>query len=63
MVIGNLETRYQGEKCYMPDVLAQIAAPYYSLRDAYVDPIPEKRKVVKGETKVKQESVLVFERR
>lgn len=63
LVIGNLETKYRGEKCYMPDALNQIAMPYYCLLEAYVDPIPEKRKVVKGDTKVKQEVVLVFERR
>lgn len=63
LVVGNLETKYKGRKCSMPDAIVEIAAPYYCLLEAYVDPIPEKRKVVKGDTKVKQEVVLVFERR
>lgn len=63
LVVGNLETNYNGAKCRIPDALVEIATPYYFLLDAYVDPIPEKRKVVKGNTKVKQEIVLVFKRR
>ncbi len=63
LVVGNLETKYKGEKHKIPDVLVEIARPYYCLFDSYIDPIPEKRKVVKGNTKVKQEVVLVFRRR
>lgn len=63
LVVGNLETKYDGKTTSMPEVLVDIAKPYYNLLDAYIDPIPEKRKVVKGDTKVKQEVVLVFERR
>lgn len=63
LVVGNLETKYKGKKYNMPDILVEIAMPYYCLVDAYVDPIPEERKVVKGNTKVKQEVVLVFRRR
>lgn len=63
LVVGNLETKYRGKKYNIPDALVEIAMPYYYLLDAYVDPIPEKRKVVKGNTKVKQEVVLVFRRR
>jgi len=63
LVVGNIETNYKGKKRTIPDVLIEIAEPYYTLLEAYIDPIPEKRKVVKGDTKVKQEVVLVFERR
>lgn len=63
LVVGNLTTSYNGKRCSMPEAIVEIAMKYYKLEAAYIDPIPEKRKVVKGDTKVKQEAVLVFERR
>lgn len=63
LVVGNIQTNHNGKKSGMPEILIEIAMEYYKLKEAYIDPIPEKRKVIKGDSKVKQEVVLVFERR
>lgn len=63
IVLGDIKTNYEGNNHSMPDIIIEKAKTYYKLVDSYVDPIPEARKVVKGKTRVKQESVLVFERR
>ncbi len=63
LVVGNMKVSYMGEKSTLPDILANLASRYYSLNRAYTDDIPEKRKVVKGTSLIKQEAILVFERR
>ena len=63
LVVGNIITSYNGKKISIPEALIDIATDYYRLIDAYIDPIPEKRKIVKGDTQIKQEIILVFERR
>ena len=63
LVVGNIKVLYEGLKSTMPDILTNLASRYYYLSEAYIDSIPEKRKVVKGASSIKQEVVLVLERR
>jgi len=63
IVIGDIQSTYNGEKVSMGNALIDLAVDKYNFIEAFSDPIPESRKVVKGNTKINKESILVLERK
>ena len=63
LVVGDIKAKYEYTDCRLPEALELLSDKYYRLVDSYLDPIPETRKVVKGNSRVTKEAVLVFERR
>ena len=62
IVIGDIVVPYKDKRVSLSEVLIDLSKKYYSCAEKYQDPIPEKRKVVKGDTNIKQEIVIVLER-
>ncbi len=62
IVIGDIYINYERKKVSLSDVLIEISREYYTCIEKYQDPIPEKKKVVKGDTSIKRELILVLER-
>lgn len=62
VVIGDINVEFKNQKQSLSDVLIDLSKGYYTCIEKYQDPIPEKRKVVKGDTNIKREIVIVFER-
>ena len=42
--------------------MIDLSKKYYTCIEKYQDPIPEIKKVVKGDTNIKREIIIVFER-
>ena len=63
IVIGDIKINYCNQKKSLSDVLVDLSKKYYTCKEQYYDAIPEKRKVVKGETSIKSEVVIVLERK
>lgn len=63
LIIGDMNIKYSGNNCSLSDVMIDIAKDYYRIIETYQDPIPETRKVVKGNDRIKREIILVFERK
>ena len=62
LVIGDIEVNYANKKCRLPDVLVDLAQPYYRYIESFEDPIPYIKRVNKGISKIKTEKILVLER-
>ena len=63
IVIGDISVTYNGNKTSLVDVLVDISKQYYLCKDKYQDMIPESRKVVKGNSNIKREIIVIFERK
>ena len=62
IVVGDIKVNYDNRKMSLTDVIVNLSTKYYSLVKSYKDPIPEARKVVKGNSTIKRELILVLER-
>lgn len=62
MVIGDITVNYNHAKRSLSEILIELSKKYYTLVEAFSDPIPETKKVVKGNSRIKKEIILVFER-
>lgn len=62
VVIGDLSVRFKGNYLSLSDAMIELSKKYYICREKYQDPIPETKKVVKGDTNIKREIIIVFER-
>ena len=62
VIIGDVITNYKGGKLSLSEIMIDLAKKYYCVIETYSDPIPETKKVVKGNNSIKKEIVLVFER-
>lgn len=62
IVIGDITVRYKNVKTSLTDILIDISKEYYMCIEKFQDPIPESKKVVKGNTNIKKEIIIVFER-
>ena len=63
VIIGDVPIAYNQLKAPLYEAMRDIAKPYYTLCESFEDPIPESKKVVKGNTRIKREVILVLRRR
>ncbi len=63
IVIGDISITHNNKKVSLSEVLIDISKKYYTCIETFRDPIPEGRKVVKGNARIKQEIIVVFERK
>ena len=62
LVVGDINCKYENEVITLPDAIVKMAIGRYKLVKMIDDTIPEKRKMVKGNNRIKREKVMVFER-
>jgi len=62
IIIGDIPITYSSKKMPLHEAMCEIAKSYYQLIEAFEDPIPEEKKMVKGNNKIKREIILVLER-
>ena len=62
VIIGDILVNYNKERLSLSDVMVKMASKYYCLIESFNDPIPESKKMVKGNNGIKKEIILVFER-
>lgn len=62
VVIGDIKVKYENSSISLADVMIDLSKKYYTCIEKYQDPIPEIKKVVKGDTNIKREIIIVFER-
>jgi hypothetical protein len=62
MIIGDIPITYCSKKIPLHEAIYNIAKPHYNLIKVYKDPIPEGKKMVKGNDKIKREIILVLEK-
>ena len=60
MVIGDITVNYNHARRSLSEILIELSKKYYTLVEAFSDPIPETKKVVKGNSRIKKEIILVF---
>jgi len=63
MIIGDIPIKYSSDKIPLHEAIYDIAKSNYRLITAYKDPIPEGKKMVKGNEKIKREIILVMEKK
>lgn len=63
IVIGDIKITHNKSKVSLSDILIDISRKYYTCTEKFSDPIPEARKVVKGNNRIKQEIIIAFERK
>lgn len=63
IVIGDIFVNIDKQKLSLAQLIENKAKKYYSILDTFKDPIPESRKLVKGNTRIKQEIIVVLERK
>lgn len=63
IVIGDIPITYNNKKLTLSNLLTDISEKYYECIEKFIDPIPESKKVVKRNTRIKQEIIIVFERK
>lgn len=63
IVIGDIDISYKSVKMPLSDMLVNISRKNYNCIEAYQDPIPESKKVVKGNNSIKREIIVVLERK
>jgi DNA modification methylase len=63
MIVGDIPIMYNLDKIPLHKAIYDLAEPYYNLISAYTDPIPEEKKMVKGNKKIKREIILVLEKK
>ena len=62
VVIGDISINYGKTKASLSDVMVDLSKKYYLCVEKYQDPIPQIKKVVKGDTNIRREIIIVFER-
>lgn len=63
LVVGDIEITIDGKRKSLAEFAKEISSPYYLFIEAFQDPIPESRKLVKGNNKIKREIIVVLERK
>lgn len=63
IVIGDINIIYKSKKLSLSEMLIDVSKNYYTCVETFRDPIPESKKVVKGNTNIRQEIIVVFERK
>ena len=63
VVIGDISITYNDKKVSLSEVLIDISKKHYTCIETFCDPIPESKKTVKGSTRIKQEIIVVLERK
>jgi hypothetical protein len=63
MIVGDIPITYTSGKIPLHKAIYDIATPQYRLIKAYKDPIPEEKKMVKGNEKIKREIILILEKK
>ena len=63
IVIGDIPIKHDDKTIELAELLIHMASPYYILYEKYYDPIPEYKKQIKGSSSIKQETVIVLERK
>ena len=63
IIIGDITLPQSDKAQNLAEFLEHSATPYYRLIEAYQDPIPEIKKLVKGNTRIKREIIIALERR
>ena len=63
VVIGDISITYNDKKVSLSEVLIDISKKHYICIETFCDPIPESKKIVKGSTRIKQEIIVVLERK
>lgn len=63
IVIGDIKIAYDNKRTSLSELLIDISKKYYTCIEKFQDPIPETKKVVKGNTSIKREIIIVFERK
>ena len=63
IVIGDIYIKYNGKKLPLSEILVDMSKKYYTCVELFKDPIPEAKKVVKGNRSIKQEIIIVLERK
>lgn len=63
IIIGDIKIVQNGSKISLTNILIDIAKSFYICTEVFRDPIPESKKVIKGNTRIKQEIIVVLERK
>lgn len=63
MLLGDIPVDFSGTRGSLHGLVTSISSFAYTLVETYSDPIPEKRKIVKGNDSIKREVVMVLERK
>lgn len=63
IVIGDISILHNKKKVSLSELLTDISKKYYTCVEKFYDPIPEAKKVVKGNTRIKQEIIVALERK
>lgn len=63
IVIGDIKISSKSSEMALAQHLEDISKKYYTLNEAYQDPIPESHKLVKGHSNIKREIIVVLERK
>lgn len=63
IVIGDITICVDNQKISLAQLIEKASKKHYDLLDAYEDPIPESHKLVKGNTRIKREIIIVLERK
>ncbi|MBD5104179.1 MAG: hypothetical protein HDT47_04855 [Ruminococcaceae bacterium] len=63
IVIGDINIIYNSKKTSLFEILINLSKNYYTCVETLCDPLPEAKKVVKGNARIKQEIIVVFERK
>ena len=63
IVIGDISIIHNKKKVSLVELLTDISKKYYTCIETFCDPIPEAKKVVKGNARIKQEIIVALERK
>ena len=63
LVVGDIEINLAGKRKSIAEFIQEISSEYYLFVEAFQDPIPESRKLVKGNNNIKREIIVVLERK
>ena len=62
IIIGDIPITHSSKTVFLHEAVYDIAKSNYRLKKAYKDSIPEEKKMVKGNDKIKREIILVLEK-
>jgi len=63
LILGEINIIFDKKRMSLAEFFYKTASDSYKLNDMYIDPIPESKKVVKGNKNINKESILVLERK
>ena len=63
LIVGDIEILEAGKRKSIAEFIKEISSKYYFFIEAFQDPIPESHKLVKGNTNIKREIIVVLERK